>query len=759
MATDVRTLVKTDPEAGRRAMIKLGLGGLLLIILSAIAVFSVFKFIESEREREIRDWQVRLGIVADSRFAAVNEWLEQQLGVLSGLAANQSLQIYMTLLTEGGGEYSEFTEDPAEVGYLRNLLEVTAERTGFTGEAVGADVSANVQRIGVAGIALLDSNFRVVVTTQEMPPVEGGLLEFLEKAARGERLIYDIHIGAGGKPSMGFAVPVFAIQADLGASEQIGTVIGVKEVSEELYPQLIQPGAVEETAETLLVRATETVVEYLSPQLDGKQPLERKLALNTPQLAAAYIIETPGGFNEKKRDYRDREVIVTGRGFTLLPWTLMHKIDRAEALANSEERLNRLLIMFLLFIGVIVAVILAVWWKGSSVRASESAEKFEKLAQRFQNQRDFMHLVTDSQPNSIVIFDEEGHYRWFNQVALAASGLDRKDLFDKTVSAVIGPVEGKKIQKWVKECLEKFERLTFTHAMELEGKGEVIYQSDFTPLEARDEMPAGVLMVSQDVTNSIRERERRERNMRQLVQTLVGVVDRRDPYSADHSHRVGMVAHAICEEMGLDDVLVETGEFAGDLMNLGKILVPEEILAKKDRLTTDEIKLIRESIQTSAELIAGIEFDGPVVESLRQLQENFDGSGSPKGLKGDEILITAQVVSVANAFVAMVSARAFRPAISFDEAADRLFEQSGKIFDRAVVAALINYLDNRGGRSAWADFSKPPKKPMGMVSEDSPETNQERDKGSEPEPETAPAADRETSPGSDPEEGGTPAGG
>jgi len=690
-------------------MVKLGLGGGILILAAVAAVFGVIQFINGERGREIRSWQVRLGIVADSRYAAIDDWFSQQFKVLSGLAENQSLQIYMTLLTQSGGEYSEITEDPAEIGYLHNLLTVTAERTGFKGEAMGADVDANVQKIGVAGIALLNIDNQVVVATDAMPPINGGLLEFLKKAPPGERLIYDLYINASGRPAMGFVFPVYAIQGDAGGSAQIGAVFGVKEVSDELYPLLIQPGAVEETAETLLVRPDNTLVEYLSPQADGTPPLDRKLALDTPELASSFVIEKPGGF-ASKRDYIDREVLVTGRAFKIPPWTLVHKIDRAEALAATEERLNRLMIMFLMFIGVVVAAILAVWWKGSSVRATESAEKFEKLAERFQNQRNFMHLVTDSQPNSITIFDEKGRYRWFNQVALDATGLPRGDLFEKSASSVVGPSEGKKIERWVDEALEKNERMSITHTLELDGR-ECIYQSDFIPLAERDGMPPGVLMVSQDITQAMRERASRERNMAQLVKTLVEVVDGRDPFSVHHSERVGIVAKALAEEIGLEENEIKAAEFAGDLMNLGKILVPESVLSKTDRLTEAEFKQIRESIQTSANLIEKIEFDGPVVETLRQLQEHVDGSGEPKGLKGDEILKTAKVVAVANAFVAMVSPRSFRSAATFDEVTDKMLKQSGKIFDRGVVAALISYLDNRGGRLTWAEFTRPSTNP------------------------------------------------
>src|SRR3546814_6941600 len=85
--------------------------------------------------------------------------------------------------------------------------------------------------------------------------------------------------------------------------------------------------------------------------------------------------------------------------------------------------------------------------------------------------------------------------------------------------------------------------------------------------------------------------------------------------------------------MGLDSSLVEAAEVAGSLMNLGKIKVPTEVLTKREKLTDEEMQMIRNSVFASADLIRNIEFDGPVEETLRQLQEQYDGSGGPKGLK------------------------------------------------------------------------------------------------------------------------------
>jgi HD-GYP domain-containing protein (c-di-GMP phosphodiesterase class II) len=139
-------------------------------------------------------------------------------------------------------------------------------------------------------------------------------------------------------------------------------------------------------------------------------------------------------------------------------------------------------------------------------------------------------------------------------------------------------------------------------------------------------------------------------------------------------------------------------------MNLGKILVSPDILTKQGKLTENEMQEVRDGIHATADLLEGVAFDGPVVKTLRQVQAHWDGSGYPDGLKGGTIVVTARIVAVANSFVALTSARAHRQGISVDEAIETLLAGVGKAYDRKVVAALINFLDNHGGRERWAAF-------------------------------------------------------
>ncbi|MCG8491487.1 MAG: hypothetical protein MI743_07725, partial [Sneathiellales bacterium] len=244
--------------------------------------------------------------------------------------------------------------------------------------------------------------------------------------------------------------------------------------------------------------------------------------------------------------------------------------------------------------------------------------------------------------------------------------------------------------------------------MENETLGNRVVKSDIIPLGNSESEEQDVLAVFQDITEVVHERERRENVLRSLVSTLVAFLDRRDPYSAHQSIRVAEVAVAIAQELNASEKTIRTADIAGNLMNLGKMLVPADVLTKAGDLTEQERHIVRESLNASADLLEGVKFDLPVAETLRQLQEHWDGSGVPRNLSGTAINEAARIVAVANAFVGMVSPRAYRGAIDFSKAVSLLLEDADKRYDRKPISALINYLDNKGGRERWQHFSDLP---------------------------------------------------
>ena len=735
--------------------------GLGIVLGIVAAVFFTFRFVEQERARDLQAWQIRLGIVGDSRSAAVDEWIEKNFAAVRELAENQSLKLYMTeLAMEGEGEETEEvtestesigeslgegfglddptdekqeemteesdeqeagpaeeppTDGTAQATYLRNLLEATARRTGFVAPTTDSDIDANVDRVGVAGLGLANAAGRPVASSSDMPPLTGRIRKAVAKALAGDPVLIDIFMGPSNLPTIGFVLPIYAIQGDEGA-EGIGAVVGIRVIDKDLFDRLRQPGEIEKTAETYLVRpaASGATVEYLSPLADGTAPLKRALAVDTPDLAAGFAIEKPGGFGQK-RDYSGEEVLVTSRPIPNLSWVLVRKISRDEALADTDSRLRGILIVLVLVTVGVAGTIVAVWRHGSSLRAMEAAERSRVSAERFENMSKFMKLVTNSQPTIIAAVDGTTTYTFANEPAAREAGISAEDVIGKTMASVMGPIKANALAEINTAILKQFaleddvEGARQQHILRFGEEDDLhVIKSDHIPLRGDRDHPPGILMVLDDITELTRERRRSEKMLRQLIDTLVSVVDRRDPYSANHSSRVAEVARNVAAEMGLSDVEVKTVDIAGSLMSLGKIFISPELLTKTSDLTAEERTLITTSYIVSADLLEGVPFEGPVVDTIRQMGETWGGQG-PLGLAGEDILRTARIAGVANTFVGMISPRAYRDAMTFEKVSNILLQESGTKFDRKAVSALINFLENRGGTEKWAHYREKPK--------------------------------------------------
>ncbi len=680
---------------------------IILIVLGVVGIWAINRFVNEERERELTQWQVRLGIVADSRVAEVNRWLSGNLADLNALADNESVQLYV-------GSIDEFGSDPAQQDqvdgfrqYLRNLLQVAAMRGGFGEAGQDAQLNFNQARVGTGGILIVNNEGSVVATSPDAPPFDGALRDFAAAVAPGESTTGPLTMDARGEPTMTFVVPLFAVQSDQAATAQIGRIIGVKRIARELYPLLRQPGDTTQTAITVLLARADDKVFYLSPiQRPGEmaEPLGLSMELSTPDLDSAYAVTVGNGFAVDKKDHGGRPVLVAARAITGAPWVLMHTVSYEEALGAADNRFRALTTILGLALAMIAAAIIAVWRHGSSRRAAEAAARSQALAQQYEAQKDLLQLVTDSQPTSIFILDTQNRFRFANGEASKAAGITPAEMLNKDIAAVLGPASARRYLELNEQALRAGAPINNVARIETDG-GRKVLRSEHIPLKERSGATAGVLTVEHDITDVVTEREKRARTLQNLVKTLVSVVDRRDPFAANHSTRVARVSRAVAREMGLTETEIDTAEIAANLLNLGKITIPPEVLAKTSDLTEDERRLLRNSVQASADIIQDIEFDGPVVETLRQAQERWDGSGQPRGLKGEDILITARIIGVTNALVGMVSDRAFRQGMPLDAAIEVLFKEAGKAYDRKVVAALVNYLDNRDGRSQLADMA------------------------------------------------------
>jgi PAS domain S-box-containing protein len=206
----------------------------------------------------------------------------------------------------------------------------------------------------------------------------------------------------------------------------------------------------------------------------------------------------------------------------------------------------------------------------------------------------------------------------------------------------------------------------------------------------------GAVHIISDVTEKKRSEDQLKnsleslrRAMNGIIEVIAATVETRDPYTAGHQRRVADLARAIAREMGLPENRIDGIGMAGMVHDLGKISVPAEILSKPTKLTAVEFALIKVHPEVGYAILKDIEFPWPVAQIVFQHHERINGAGYPRGLKGEEILLEAKILAVADVVEAIASHRPYRPAHGMEVALEEISSQKGILYDPEVVEACL----------------------------------------------------------------------
>ncbi len=183
-----------------------------------------------------------------------------------------------------------------------------------------------------------------------------------------------------------------------------------------------------------------------------------------------------------------------------------------------------------------------------------------------------------------------------------------------------------------------------------------------------------------------------EKDMAALLKTiyaLAATVDAKDPYARDHSKNVTRYATEIARALRFSDEGVERIRVAASLHDIGKIGIPDHILHKVGLLTRDEREIMQAHPNLGVAIIQHVETLRECMAAIQYHHENYNGTGYPSGLKGDNIPLDARILGVADAFDAMTSPRSYRRTFSYEEALDELKSCSGTQFDPEIVQAFL----------------------------------------------------------------------
>jgi len=214
--------------------------------------------------------------------------------------------------------------------------------------------------------------------------------------------------------------------------------------------------------------------------------------------------------------------------------------------------------------------------------------------------------------------------------------------------------------------------------------------------------PVEVLAIARDISEQKQAQEEAKQNTERLIramehaiQAMTIVVEMRDPHTAGHQQRATQLACAIAKEMGLSKEQIGGLRLAGLIHDIGKVRVPAEILMNPDGLSEPEFMMIKAHPRLGYEILRTIDFPWPVAQIVLQHHERMDGSGYPSGLSGEDIIVEARILAVADVVDAMASHRPYRAALGIDKALEEISQNKGVLYDSKAVDACLTLFRNK----------------------------------------------------------------
>jgi putative two-component system response regulator len=190
------------------------------------------------------------------------------------------------------------------------------------------------------------------------------------------------------------------------------------------------------------------------------------------------------------------------------------------------------------------------------------------------------------------------------------------------------------------------------------------------------------------------------------IQVIVSVVEVRDPLMHGHHLRATHLACAIADDIGLEQEQKDAIRMAGAMYDIGTLSVPTDILSKFSKLTDLEVSLIKEHPRKGYEVLMNVESPWPLAEIIYQHHERMDGSGYPRSLSGDAILMESRVLAVSDVLDSMISLRPYRPALDLATALEEIEKNKGILYDHAVVDACLKLFREGRNNSQYDAYHK-----------------------------------------------------
>jgi PAS domain S-box-containing protein len=321
-------------------------------------------------------------------------------------------------------------------------------------------------------------------------------------------------------------------------------------------------------------------------------------------------------------------------------------------------------------------------------------------------------LLAEHMTDIVWMMDLDLNVTWLSPSAMKARGFSVDEIAALPLDRQLTPESLGKAVNWLGKLmrLEKDGLISepdgiLSRELEFYCKDGRTIVLDCTFQFNRDEQgkATGILAEGKDITARKRAEEELQQTLDSLrkavgttIQVMVSAVEARDPYTSGHQLRSTDLARAIATEMGLPQEKIDGIRMAGSIHDIGKLSIPAEILSKPTRLTELEFSLIKEHSQKGYDMLKDVESPWPLAQIVYQHHERMDGSGYPRNLKGNDILMEARILAVSDVVESMASHRPYRPALGIEAALEEIVKNKGILYDEVVVDACLRLFREKG---------------------------------------------------------------
>lgn len=676
-------------STGRQGFgLKLGVIAVFAVLFALGSLLIAQQTVEDKRASVIKGVERRLELVALGRAEVFNAWLSELSQRGDRLIKSDMFRLYAAEVdtlsgdlsvifgAAGAAEGAEGAELAEQLPMMQNILREFCTYSGF--------VSARI--LNRDGIAYLASD-------GHLPPMDDTEIERAQSAMTDRKATFSPLRKTPQGLALDIFVPIFPPDAN-GDEKPVAALMLTRQVAGKLTELLSNSALSAEGEKTRLMQEANGAYREVTPwtaegfstvvfQTDfnssGNLPFADRSSLSDP----------------------DRKVYSLGIKTNGPHWWVVQEIDHEAATAPIQTFSGTAYTVAGLGI---LAILLAgglAWWVRAGMHNQRTAEEFRRLAEHIENQKRLLDSINANIQEFITLKDISGKYIYVNDAFAQAVGRSEEEIIGMDTEAVFGFDTAKRLNATDSAVCTEHGKVIINEVIYLQSKRHQ-FQISKSPYYDKDGNCLGVVEVFRDITEFVAAQEKNRRLIRRALEALGSTIEAADPYLGGHTKLMAGLSVEVGRALSLSEMDVAELETAANLSQIGKMFVPKDILTKPERLSPEEKEIMETHVDYAYRILKDIDIDEGVLRTIYQMNERLDGSGYPKKLSGEAISRPARILSVLNAFCAMIRPRAHRGAKNPQEVMRILAEMKGK-YDPEVLRALEETLSTPAGERILGD--------------------------------------------------------